>query len=177
MPPVCSIAPSKACCPPNLHIRSLLQQKEKKEKTDRTSRQTQAGIGHSAPAHRGGHVQNRIRRRQHRTRSVGGATTHGRRTRQAGESVPTQTRSGAGGCTPQTSCTPNLNITSLATNVAQRNRPRPPTGDPLGRAPLGRAPQQFVPHQSPQQQRQRQVSRRGHPLVQVWVRPGHEPSR
>ena len=37
-----------------------------------------------------------------RIRSVGGATTHGRRTRQAGESVPPQTRSGAGGCTPQT---------------------------------------------------------------------------
>ena len=30
----------------------------------RTPRQTQAGIGHSAPAHRGGQVQNRIRRRQ-----------------------------------------------------------------------------------------------------------------
>ena len=39
---------------------------------------------------------------QNRTRSVGGATTHGRRTRQASESVPTQTRWGAGGCTPQT---------------------------------------------------------------------------
>ena len=35
-----------------------------KKKTDRTSRQTQVGIGHSAPAHRGGHVQNRISRRQ-----------------------------------------------------------------------------------------------------------------
>ena len=34
------------------------------KKTDRTSRQTQAGIGHSAPAHRGGHMQNRISRRQ-----------------------------------------------------------------------------------------------------------------
>ena len=33
-------------------------------KTDRTSCQTQACIGHSAFAHRGGHVQNRIRRRQ-----------------------------------------------------------------------------------------------------------------
>ena len=29
-------------------------EKKKKGKTDRTSRQTQAGIGHSAPAHRGG---------------------------------------------------------------------------------------------------------------------------
>ena len=36
---------------------------EKKRKKDRTSRQIQAGIGHSAPAHRGGQVQNRIRRR------------------------------------------------------------------------------------------------------------------
>ena len=34
------------------------------KKTDRTSRQTQAGIGHSAPAHRGEHMQNRISRRQ-----------------------------------------------------------------------------------------------------------------
>ena len=34
-----------------------------KRNTDRTSHQTQAGIGHSAPAHRGGHVQNRISRR------------------------------------------------------------------------------------------------------------------
>ena len=37
---------------------------KKQKKTDRTSRQTQAGIGHSARAHRGGHVQNRISRRQ-----------------------------------------------------------------------------------------------------------------
>ena len=36
----------------------------KKKTPDWTSRQIQAGIGHSAPAHRGGHVQNRIRRRQ-----------------------------------------------------------------------------------------------------------------
>ena len=38
--------------------------KRERKKTDRTSRQTQAGIGDSAHAHRGGHVQNRIRRRQ-----------------------------------------------------------------------------------------------------------------
>ena len=37
---------------------------------------------------------------QNRTQFVGGTTTHGRRTRQAGKSVPTQTRPGAGGCTP-----------------------------------------------------------------------------
>ena len=36
---------------------------------------------------------------QNRTQFVGGATTHGRRTRQAGKSVPTQKRPGAGGCT------------------------------------------------------------------------------
>ena len=42
-----------------------LKQKHK-PKTDRTSCQTQAGIGHSAPAHRGGHVQNKSRRREQR---------------------------------------------------------------------------------------------------------------
>ena len=38
--------------------------KNNKKKKIRTSRQTQTGIGHSAPAHRGGHVQNRSRRRE-----------------------------------------------------------------------------------------------------------------
>ena len=38
---------------------------------------------------------------QNRTQCGGGATTHGRRTRQAGKSMPTQTRPAAGGCTPQ----------------------------------------------------------------------------
>ena len=38
---------------------------------------------------------------QNRTQFGGGATTHGLRTRQAGKSVPTQTRPGAGGCTLQ----------------------------------------------------------------------------
>ena len=38
--------------------------KKRIKKTDMTSRLTHAGIGHSAPVHRGGHVQNRIRRRQ-----------------------------------------------------------------------------------------------------------------
>ena len=68
--------------------------KRKEKKTDRTSRQTQAGIGHSAPAHRGGHMRDRISRRQgkqNRTQCGGGATTHGLGTRQAGKSVPTQT--------------------------------------------------------------------------------------
>ena len=36
---------------------------QSKKISDRTSRQTQAGIGHSAPAHRCGQVQNRIMRR------------------------------------------------------------------------------------------------------------------
>ena len=38
---------------------------------------------------------------QNRTQRVGGATTHGLRTRQAGKSVPTQTHPGNGVCTPQ----------------------------------------------------------------------------
>ena len=44
------------------------EDQQKKKKNFRTSRQTQAGIGHSAPAHRGGHVQNRSRRRKQRRR-------------------------------------------------------------------------------------------------------------
>ena len=35
--------------------------KTKQEEGDRTSRETQAGIGHSAAAHRGGHVQNMMK--------------------------------------------------------------------------------------------------------------------
>ena len=46
------------------HTRSGLPPQQIKQK--RTSRQTQAGIGHSAPAHKGGHVQNRSRRREQR---------------------------------------------------------------------------------------------------------------
>ena len=42
------------------------QKKKKGQKRDRISRRTQAGIGHSAPAHRDGHVQNRSRRREQR---------------------------------------------------------------------------------------------------------------
>ena len=74
---------------------------------DRKSRQNQAGIGHSAPSHSGRHacaIQDYAQTSapgQKRTRSAGGATTHGRRTRQAGESVPAWTPSEAGGCTPQ----------------------------------------------------------------------------
>ena len=37
---------------------------ERRNKQERTSRQTQAGIDHSAPTHRGGDVQNRSRRRE-----------------------------------------------------------------------------------------------------------------
>ena len=43
---------------------SVAARQPKKKKQTRTSRQTQAGIGHSALAHSGGHVQNGIRRRQ-----------------------------------------------------------------------------------------------------------------
>ena len=49
---------------PTRHTRAKDKNKKKQKKTDRTSHQTQAGIGHSAPAHRGGHMQNRISRRQ-----------------------------------------------------------------------------------------------------------------
>ena len=49
---------------PSLLTSADWEVKKKKKITDRTSRQTQAGIGHSAPAHRGGHVQNRNSRRQ-----------------------------------------------------------------------------------------------------------------
>ena len=44
----------------------MYSNKKKHTHTDRTSRRTQAGIGHSAPAHRGGHVQNKSRRREQR---------------------------------------------------------------------------------------------------------------
>ena len=37
---------------------------KKNREKDRTAHQTQAGIGHSAPAHRGGHVQNSRTRRE-----------------------------------------------------------------------------------------------------------------
>lgn len=61
--------------------------------------------GHSVPVRRGGHVQNRIRRRgKPANRSTGGAPTSGRMTRQASESVPTQTWSGAGECGPPLHC-------------------------------------------------------------------------
>ena len=47
---------------------TVQKKKKKKKKKNRTSRQTQAGIGHSAPAHRGGHVQNSRHRKQRRRR-------------------------------------------------------------------------------------------------------------
>ena len=40
--------------------------KKYQPKKNRTSCQTQAAIGHSTPAHRGGHVHNRSRRREQR---------------------------------------------------------------------------------------------------------------
>ena len=49
-----------------------LKKEDLKKKIDRKShRQTEAGIGHSTPAHRGAHVQNRIRRRQARRGKIG----------------------------------------------------------------------------------------------------------
>ena len=45
---------------------SATAHRKKKKKTNRASRQTQPGISHSAPTHRGGHVQNRSRRREQR---------------------------------------------------------------------------------------------------------------
>ena len=71
---------------------------------------------------------------QNRTQFGGGATTHGRRTRQAGKSVPTQTRSGAGGCTPQSTPQegtlqqdPNGNVHTIATRP---EHPAQPVGHP-----------------------------------------------
>ena len=52
-------------------VLNTITKKQQNEKTGRTARQTQAGIGHSTPAHRGGHVQNRIRRRQARRVKIG----------------------------------------------------------------------------------------------------------
>ena len=46
-----------------------------KTKKNRASRQTQAGIGHSAPAHRGGHVQNSSRRKDHSCTILSAAPT------------------------------------------------------------------------------------------------------
>ena len=71
------------------------------------SQYNQAGIGHSATGAQGQTLAKQDQAHasapgQHRTQSVGGATMHGRRTRPASEGVPTQTRSGEGGCTPQT---------------------------------------------------------------------------
>ena len=41
-----------------------LGDKQTNKKIDRTTRETHADIGHSAPTHRGGHVQNRRRQGQ-----------------------------------------------------------------------------------------------------------------
>ena len=61
---------------------------DQKKRTDRTSRQTQVGIGHSAPAHRGRQVQNRIRHRQVRwgkkSNTVWRQSNHARKEDQAG---------------------------------------------------------------------------------------------
>ena len=51
-------------CPPGSDVMWIFFSAEKKR--NRTSRQTQVGIGHSAPEYRGGHVQDRSRRREQR---------------------------------------------------------------------------------------------------------------
>ena len=65
--PVRSVEGGVGAPSPSFHrLRFDLTQHGKKKIPDRTSCQTQAGIDHSAPAQRGGHVQDRIRRRQAR---------------------------------------------------------------------------------------------------------------
>ena len=68
------------CCSVCYPCSPKLVQAYTQTNADQTSNQTQAGIGHSAPTHRGGIVQNRIKSThppgQNQTRSVGGATTH-----------------------------------------------------------------------------------------------------
>jgi len=56
----CNRRGSTVGSPPALFCSSAAE----KDITDRTPRQTQAGIGHSAHTHRGGQFQNRIQRRQ-----------------------------------------------------------------------------------------------------------------
>ena len=103
------------------------KKKKFKIKLNRTSRQTQVGIGHSAPAKRGGHVQNRSRRREQRqgrqrTRpQAEQPRMDGRTTRQEGEGWPIFTQTEAASCTPQTTHqarTPRLE-TRIATSYAK----------------------------------------------------------
>ena len=80
----------------------------KKHKPNPTSRQTQAGIVHSTPAHRGGQVQNRMRQRQQlrvkkHKGADRGAVLISRNTGPEGEGLPalgvhTGGRIGDGGC-------------------------------------------------------------------------------
>ena len=87
------------------HTRLHVEKKERKKKQiGHHARPRRASA--TAPLHTGADMCKRDQVQasapgQNRTQFVGGATTHGRRTRQAGNSVPTQTRPGAGGCTPQ----------------------------------------------------------------------------
>ena len=45
-------------------MRNVAGERNINKQTNRTSRQTPADIAYNTPAYRGGHVQNRIRRRQ-----------------------------------------------------------------------------------------------------------------
>ena len=65
IPDACGVHDTHTCHMPMRHIQHNTETDGKrKDKTDRTSRQIQTGISHSAPTHRGGHVLNRNRRRQ-----------------------------------------------------------------------------------------------------------------
>ena len=73
---------------------------------------------------------------QNRIQLGGGATTHGRRTKQAGKSVPTKTRPGAGGCKPQT--TPSEGTLQQDPNtLASCAKGTYGPGQPQGRAGTG----------------------------------------
>ena len=83
----------------------------------RASRQTQAGIGHSAPAHRGGHVQNRSRRREQRRGSkkpIRRQSNHGWTDDQAGRRRLTNADSDGGSRVHAADDTPSKNAATRA---------------------------------------------------------------
>ena len=90
---------------------------------DRTSRQTQAGIGHRAPAQNGIQVQNRSRRReQKQDRAAGAATTSRRTTKQVGERGQRQA-----GPVHTADDTPSNNAANRARHCQLRHRGRRPS--------------------------------------------------